>query len=363
MKHWKWYLSWLVVLVISLVPAQVYSSGLDPEEALLPYRYAWVGTKDVPVYMDAGDPAQMSPVRHLLAYNTWISIKDEVKADQYTWYRIGEHEYVLSGDVWVGSPSTFHGVSIGRGQRTPLGFVLVDELNVRSRPDAGADSLYTLSRYTVVNVRGYETVDGVAWVRIGRNRYVNGEYVRVVTKVRRPAGVAPGEKWIAVNLAEQTLAAYEGDRMVFATLVSTGLPWWQTPEGLSRIWTKIRVGNMSRTTPEGDYYYYLQDVPWTMYFQGACGLHAAYWHDGFGYQRSRGCVNLSPRDARWLFEWAAPSLQEGQQAILSTEESPGTWVYVYSTPAALAQFEAWPELRPVDRGLHDILFPKETDTK
>jgi hypothetical protein len=351
MKHWKWHLFCLVVLVISLVPVRVYSSGFDLEEAVLPYRYAWVGTKDVPVYVDAGDPAKMSPVRYLPAYNTWVSIKDEVKTEQCTWYRVGEHEYVLSGDVWVGSLSTFHGVSIGRGQRPPLGFVLVDELNVRSAPDVAADSLYTLARYAVIKIQGQMTVDGETWYRIGRNQYVNGDYVRVAVKIRRPAGILPGEKWIAVNLAEQTLVAYEGGRMVFATLVSTGLPWWQTPEGLFRIWTKVRVGNMSRTTPEGGYYYYLQDVPWTMYFQGPYGLHAAYWHDGFGYQRSRGCVNLSPRDARWLFEWAAPSLEEEQQVVLSTEESPGTWVYIHNTPAPLAQFETWLTLRPAERGL------------
>jgi hypothetical protein len=349
MKHWKWYLICLVVLMISMVPVRVHSSGLDLEEAILPYRYAWVGTKDVPVYADAGDPAQVSPVRYLPAYNTWVSIKDEVKTEQYTWYRIDKHEYVLSGDVWVGSPSTFHGVSTGRGQRSPLGFVLVDELNVRSRPDVAADSLYTLARYTVIKIRGHMTVDGETWYRIGRDQYVNGDYVRIVAKIRRPDGVASGEKWIAVNLAEQTLAAYEGDRMVFATLVSTGLPWWPTPEGLFRIWTKIRIGNMSRTTPDPVSSYYLQDVPWTMYFQGPYGLHTAYWHDGFGYQRSRGCVNLSPRDAHWLFEWAAPSLQREQWAIFSTEESPGTWVYVHNAPVTLTQFGTSAELRPTGR--------------
>lgn len=141
-----------------------------------------------------------------------------------------------------------------------------------------------------------------------------------------------------MNLAEQTLAVYEGDRMVFATLVSTGLPWWQTPEGLFRIWAKVRIGNMSRTTADAGSSYFLQDVPWTMYFEGPYALHTAYWHDGFGYPRSRGCVNLSPRDAHWLFEWAAPSLQEEQWAIHATEKTPGTWVYVHSTPVALTQF-------------------------
>ena len=29
-----------------------------------------------------------------------------------------------------------------------------------------------------------------------------------------------------------------------------------------------------------------------------------------------------------------------------TVENPGTWVYVYSTPAASMHFKTWPELRP-----------------
>ncbi len=51
-------------------------------------------------------------------------------------------------------------------------------------------------------------------------------------------------------------------------------------------------------------FYYLQDVPWTMYFDEARALHATYWHTLFGYTQSHGCVNLSPGDARWLYEWA-----------------------------------------------------------
>jgi lipoprotein-anchoring transpeptidase ErfK/SrfK len=155
----------------------------------------------------------------------------------------------------------------------------------------------------------------------------------VVTTTPQPEGVALRAKWIAVNRAEQTVAAYEGERMVFATLASTGLPWWQTPDGLFRIWLKRRIGDMTGGRPDGEYFYLVEDVPWTMYFQGPYALHAAYWHDDFGYEHSRGCVNLSPNDARWLFEWASPSLPVGRQEIFLTEENPGTWVYVHHTPA------------------------------
>jgi lipoprotein-anchoring transpeptidase ErfK/SrfK len=41
-----------------------------------------------------------------------------------------------------------------------------------------------------------------------------------------------------------------------------------------------------------------------MYFDEARALHAAYRRTFFGYPQSHGCVNLSPGDANWLFQWA-----------------------------------------------------------
>jgi lipoprotein-anchoring transpeptidase ErfK/SrfK len=54
----------------------------------------------------------------------------------------------------------------------------------------------------------------------------------------------------------------------------------------------------------GSDYYYLEAVPWVMYFDGDRALHGEYWHDRLGFKRSHGCVNLAPLDARWLYDWA-----------------------------------------------------------
>ena len=51
-------------------------------------------------------------------------------------------------------------------------------------------------------------------------------------------------------------------------------------------------------------FYYLDNVPWTMYFDKARALHGAYWRTRFGYPQSHGCVNLSVGDSHWLFNWA-----------------------------------------------------------
>jgi lipoprotein-anchoring transpeptidase ErfK/SrfK len=75
-------------------------------------------------------------------------------------------------------------------------------------------------------------------------------------------------------------------------------------------------------------YYFLEDVPWVLYFDQSRALHGTYWHDQFGTPNSRGCVNLSITDARWFFEFA----QEG------------SWVYVWDptgeTPTDPALYSA-----------------------
>jgi lipoprotein-anchoring transpeptidase ErfK/SrfK len=145
---------------------------------------------------------------------------------------------------------------------------------------------------------------GWRWYMIGPNQWLKQTFVAKVQPAKRPEGVT--ERWIAVDLYEQTLIAYEGHKPVFATLVSSGLDNWDTEEGIFDIWARMPVDAMSGATGAPDAYA-LQSVPWVMYFNGSTSLHGTYWHDLFGYRRSHGCVNLSISDARWVFEWTAQS--------------------------------------------------------
>ena len=51
-------------------------------------------------------------------------------------------------------------------------------------------------------------------------------------------------------------------------------------------------------------YYYLEDVPYIMYYDKLRALHGAYWNNYLGARGSHGCVNLSVADAHWLYDWA-----------------------------------------------------------
>jgi lipoprotein-anchoring transpeptidase ErfK/SrfK len=148
----------------------------------------------------------------------------------------------------------------------------------------------------------------------------------LIPHTQRPAFVPSSARYIAVQLSSQTLVAYEGERPVYATLVSTGKAGFETPTGIYRIQHKHISATMDGEV--GAESYRIEDVPWTMYFSGSLALHAAFWHQGFGRVRSHGCVNLAPLDAHWLFDWATPTLPPGFHGVNTTRENPGTFVVI-----------------------------------
>jgi hypothetical protein len=140
-----------------------------------------------------------------------------------------------------------------------------------------------------------------------------------------------GEKHIYVNLSTQHLYAYQGGNLVYDFPVSTG-KWNLTPTGTFYIWIKLAATRMSGG--EGADYYNLPNVPWTMFFSNSkvgksqgFSLHGAYWHDNFGHPMSHGCVNISPDNAKLLYDWANPPTQG--RTTYSTKNDPGTPVTIY----------------------------------
>jgi hypothetical protein len=75
--------------------------------------------------------------------------------------------------------------------------------------------------------------------------------------------------------------------------------------------------------------YSIDDVPWVMYFNGGYALHGAFWHDRFGAERSHGCVNLAPEDAKTVFNWTDPPLPPAWHGVFAKDESTGTRVIVH----------------------------------
>jgi len=184
----------------------------------------------------------------------------------------------------------------------------------------------------------YETrqVDKADWARIGPQEWVEKRFVaRVLPDYTPPKGVENG-RWIEINLYDQTIAVYDKGRLVFASLISSGIDPFFTQPGLFPIREKDEKTTMSGSfTADHSDYYYLEDVPWTMYYDGVRALHGAYWHSIFGYPHSHGCVNLSVADAHWLYNWAAV----------------GDWVYVWDPSGKRRPIRLIiPKLVPIRKG-------------
>lgn len=108
-------------------------------------------------------------------------------------------------------------------------------------------------------------------------------------------------KWIEINLTNQTLYTHEGNSVTHAYLVSTGL-YGRTPTGTYRTYTKLRYTRMSGGS--GSSYYNLPNVPFTMYFYKGYGIHGTYWHSNFGHPMSHGCINMRTSEAEVVYNWA-----------------------------------------------------------
>ena len=142
-------------------------------------------------------------------------------------------------------------------------------------------------------------------------------------------GVAKGEsKWIEIDLSQQTLYAHEDGKVAYQFLVSTG-KWAPTATGVFRIWAKLRYTLMAGGSKHNNTYYYLPNVPYTMYFYKDYGIHGTYWHNNFGHPMSHGCVNMATPDAKTLFYWAHPLIDENSWLVYPTKDDPGTPVIIH----------------------------------
>jgi lipoprotein-anchoring transpeptidase ErfK/SrfK len=229
-----------------------------------------------------------------------------------------------------------------------FGWVLRDRVNVYNAPNSSGKPAGTLARREVVRVREEKSASGVVFARISDDGATPARWVDARALVRPsisspPAEItdATDERWIDINLATQTLVAYEGARPVFATLVSTGAgrPGTDTAtrKGTFRIWVKLLSSTMdnlespdvqdAHPAAEGARYS-MEDVPYVQFFDKAIALHGVFWHDDFGHIHSHGCVNLAPRDAARLFAFTSPRLTAGLSAILPARVELGTVVRV-----------------------------------
>jgi hypothetical protein len=338
------------VLVDSAPPPYNDPPLLPALSDALPYRYMKTTNKDVPQFArlptleeeaatkaaftsapitsDAGvtSLAALTPqlsllVRSRMQPGFYVSVDREVRdeATGRVFLRTVRGGLIRADQLVDAKQPRGVGVALGGRLTLPIAFVYragapalkLDPISgelVKAGPDLPIQSAHQLTGKVVVKGgrRYYVSADGLM---------LRDSALRIVDRVPRPKHTGKGERWIRVDLDRQTLTAYDGEKPVFATLVSSGLNDHATPTGIYRLHTKHVATTMDDMAGDGPYS--IEDVPWTMYFLGGYALHAAFWHDKFGNQRSHGCVNLAPRDARWLFFWSAPDLPSGWHGALA----------------------------------------------
>ncbi len=268
------------------------------------FKYARVTTKDAAVFASPDDGVANQATRTIGKGLIYVNLVQAVQASGQDFYQIHTGEYIHAEDVKEVKPTDFQGILFSQQPQYPIAWMVS---NVRPSPLPGVPAPTSgqhLWRKTVVQIFATQHVGQYDWYLVGPNQWVEQQAVARLNLNPPPAGVTG--RWIQVDLFEQTVTAYEDNKLVYASLISSGLDEWPTRPGLFHIYAKLVADRMRGTyRADGSDYYYLEAVPWVMYFDGSRALHGEYWHDALGFKRSHGCVNLAPLDARWLFDWAA----------------------------------------------------------
>jgi len=263
---------------------------------------------------------------------------DELVVDGKTYWKISQKdpEYVLDRSIRKHRPSDFNGSRLAddTGYAVPIGFVWPrvygwQQAGTRYKALGGGQVRMLSARTAVPILETFADKAGKPLAyRIGEAEWIAAADVRVFQPAPPPPLLQPNERWIDIDVDDQILVAYEGDLAVYATMVSSGGKETPTEPGIYRMWLKESEADMKGLNGEDPYS--VATVPWTQFFSPEKGLalHTAYWHDSFGTQRSHGCVNLAPRDARWLYFWSDPQVPPGWTMAAGVVEAPGSIVRV-----------------------------------
>lgn len=269
-----------------------------------------------------GEPTSPSGVRRYLERGFFVAGAAVEERLSRMFVRTVRGAYVKLAQLEPREGPSFHGVDLEAVEEhsLPLAWAVrtAQPFNIKQRAD-GSQALIAdaesepFERLSLVPWEKFERVGNQIYHRLKDGRYLKYWFLAVAEQRKRPEGVAADEPWVHVNLEQQTLVAYRGDKPVYATLVSSGLPEHDTPVGLFEIRTKQTAATMSDIGPDvgDDQRYSIEDVPYTQYFDGSIALHGAFWHERFGLQRSHGCVNLAPKDARAIFAITWPDVPDG----------------------------------------------------
>lgn len=283
----------------------------------VPYRYVMVVVPEgeyLPMWDSIEDLWQYNDPTRQLGRGDTVALSDTIEQFEDESYYITVDGKVLpvKGTSSMKAYSEWQGEPITAATHLPFGWVTPQKAPVYDAPRG--KKIDELERRTRIDTIGEQQIGSQRWLEIGEGRFIKADHLNEVRRLERPIETNQHPQWIDVDLGEQVVVAYVNDQPVYATLTSSGKDPNNTPRGNYPIWGKASAITM-KSQQYDDSPYYVNRVPWVLFFQAHNALHGAYWHDRFGVTKSHGCANLSPRDARYLFEWLDPTLPSGWTAV------------------------------------------------
>lgn len=287
----------------------------DPSLAYLDFNYLRVNEGGVGLYPSAEAASRKSGAADQISPGfVYLSYYDMSQRGGSTVFST-PGGYVSGDGLSRVTPSDFHGLTFTRTPARPFGWINSGGTCTQRTPGGVEDYTgHCFTKFSPVQIYDKQHVDDWDWYLVAPDEWVEQRFLSLVEPDPIPPEGVDDDRWVTVNLYEQTVAAYEGGQLVFATVISSGRYGFWTQPGLFQVWAKLERDDMTGGIPgEKDNFYYLEDVPWVLYFDQARALHGTYWHAKFGTPTSRGCVNMTIADAHWMFKFA----------------DEGTYVYVF----------------------------------
>lgn len=240
--------------------------------------------------------------------------------------------FVRADHLEAASSSEFQGVSLGADLELPVAYVVRRGVRAWSLHEGSAQKTDELGYHTRLDLTGrFRTIVGEKFWATQDGRWVRHKDVTAVRqRYEFPAFAKKDQKWIDVSIITGTAVLYEGQKPVYATLVSVGRDrrgdpktTASTEQGTFAVVKKM----VTRRTPESRDAPAL-DQPWALELENGQWLYAAVNHDRFGIEHTDGDVQLSPRDARFLFQWSDPPLPRGWHGVVKGPEQATTLINV-----------------------------------
>ncbi len=298
----------------------------------LPYTYARTTNVTSLFERKSGDAVEqtgrLAKSAGMAIVGSWTA-PDESKEPQ----RLGllmNGQFVRAEDLRAAEASSFEGTALGPESELPLGFVVKRGIRTwkleGGTPEADEyleyhQKLVLTGRFRTLGEERFWALSDGAWVRH-----------RDVTVVRErndfPDFVKEGQRWIDISIITGTAVLYVGKKPVYATLVSVGRDRVGDPKetastelGTFEVVAK-HVTMREKNPKERKDSYAVYDVPWVLELSNGQLVGGAFWHDRFGIEDTDGDVQLSPKDAQYLFKWATPEVPSGWHSVRGDKNAP-----------------------------------------